>query len=493
MLETLADIREMIKLGLYKDEQHVRFAIVGRICEKLGWNIWNPAEFFTEYSVNKYPPSDITSQLRGKVDVALFLADKGSQTAEVFIEVKNMDRLSSDLEAAEEQLQRYTFWDRVAICVLTDGVSWRFYYSFASGTFADALFNEFNLLEDDLDSISHILHRVLSRKNYRQKAVSAAEEMLKELSLIRKIQAVKDEAIRISSNVGFDVHETAKGLLFNQERISLDLETIKRLWDKSLPGCSEEPVQTQTSHVPIKAPKGDVIEVSMQTKGCLAKGSFNIKTKETIIFKGSEASTHQAPSFSGYELDYKNRLIESGDLYLNDDGTKWIFRRDAAYTAPSTAASIIRGSFASGYTDWRDSEGRNLRHYLPKKDKPMAFKAIDLPKTGIIDVSMTTKGCLAKGSFDIESRKTIVFKGSEAVLENAPSFGSTGLRIKNELIAAGDLYPNADGTKLLFRRDIVFTAPSTAASIIKGRNTNGYTNWKDKDGKIIDHYFPRSK
>ncbi len=493
MLETLADIREMIKLGLYKDEQHVRFAIVGRICEKLGWNIWNPAEFFTEYSVNKYPPSDITAQLRGKVDVALFLADRNSEMAEVFIEVKNIDRLRSDLEAAEDQLQRYTFWDRVAICILTDGISWRFYYSYIGGTFANTLFNEFNLLEDDLESISQILQRVLGRNNYRQYAVSAAEQMYKELGHIRKIQMVKDEATKIASSTRFDLYETAKRLLETKQRTSIDLETIKKLWDKTLPGCSHISDEPQESYKVAELPENDVIEVFMKSKDCLAKGSFNIKTKETIIFKGSEASTHHAPGFSGYQLAHKNRLIEAGDIYLNNDNTKWIFNRDVAFTSPTIAATIVRGGSANGYTRWKDNKGRNLGYYVPKKDKPMAFKAIDLPKTGIIDVSMTTKGCLAKGSFDIESRKTIVFKGSEAVLENAPYFGSTGLRIKNELIAAGDLYPNADGTKLLFRRDIVFTAPSTAASIIKGRNTNGYTNWKDKDGKIIDHYFPRSK
>lgn len=492
MLETLADIREMIKLGLYKDEQHVRFAIVGRICEKLGWNIWNPAEFYTEFPVTKFSASNITDQQRGRVDVALFLADKGSESAEVFIEVKTLGKLSSDLKVAETQLHNYNHIHRSAISILTDGISWRFYYPHIGGEFANTLFNEFNLLEDDLENILLVLQRILSRNNYRQQAVSDAEEMYKELGIIRKIQMVRAEATKISSSTGFDLYQTAKGLLETKQRTSIDLETIKKLWDKTLPGCSHISDEPQESYKVAELPENDVIEVFMKSKGCFAKGSFNIKTKETIIFKGSEASTHHAPGFSGYQLAHKNRLIEAGDIYLNNDNTKWIFNRDVAFTSPIIAATIVRGGSANGYTRWKDSKGRNLNHYLPKKDNPKAIKAIDLPIIGIIDVSMANKGCLAKGSYNIKTKETIIFKGSEATLDNAPSFKSTGLRRKNELLTAGDLYPNADGTKLLFRRDVIFTAPSTAASIIKGRNTNGYTSWKDSQGRVLDHYYPRN-
>ncbi|NLW19490.1 MAG: hypothetical protein GXY81_07360 [Candidatus Cloacimonetes bacterium] len=41
MKQIIQDIRSLLKDGTFKDEQHVRFSLVGRICQALGWNIWN--------------------------------------------------------------------------------------------------------------------------------------------------------------------------------------------------------------------------------------------------------------------------------------------------------------------------------------------------------------------------------------------------------------------------------------------------------------------
>lgn len=59
MKDIIESIRKMLKEELFRDEQHVRFSLVGRICQELGWDIWNPAEFCTYYPVKKYPPNEI--------------------------------------------------------------------------------------------------------------------------------------------------------------------------------------------------------------------------------------------------------------------------------------------------------------------------------------------------------------------------------------------------------------------------------------------------
>jgi hypothetical protein len=58
--QTIEDIRKLFADNAFKDEQHVRFSLVGRICQKLGWDIWNPKEFYTEYPVKRYPPQEVT-------------------------------------------------------------------------------------------------------------------------------------------------------------------------------------------------------------------------------------------------------------------------------------------------------------------------------------------------------------------------------------------------------------------------------------------------
>jgi len=78
MKQIVEDIRILLKDGTFKDEQHVRFSLVGRLCQALGWNIWNPEEFYTEYRVKRLPQQNITKDVTGRVDVALFIPEKTS-------------------------------------------------------------------------------------------------------------------------------------------------------------------------------------------------------------------------------------------------------------------------------------------------------------------------------------------------------------------------------------------------------------------------------
>ena len=39
-----------------------------------------------------------------------------------------------------------------------------------------------------------------------------------------------------------------------------------------------------------------------------------------------------------------------------------------------------------------------------------------------------------------------------------------------------------------FSDDFIFSSPSTAAVIVMGRNANGLTEWKQKDGKTLKEH-----
>ena len=39
-----------------------------------------------------------------------------------------------------------------------------------------------------------------------------------------------------------------------------------------------------------------------------------------------------------------------------------------------------------------------------------------------------------------------------------------------------------------FSDDYIFSSPSTAAVIVMGRNANGLTEWKNKDGKTLKEF-----
>ncbi len=254
MREVIENVRKMLSDGLFSDEQHVRYSLVGRICHELGWNIWNPAEFYTEYPVKKYPPQEVTTELRGRVDVALFLADKRTDKAEVFIEVKSPGRLQYELQAGETQLQRYNYWDKAAICILTDGITWRFYLPSEGGSFDSTLFNEFHILNDSVEIICLTLDKVLRRDKFRKQAVQTASDMYEELGKIRLIYKVKNKAIQIASDTGMDMYMIAKQLLVQTEHVNLDIAEIMVLWDRTIPGGVIPPPPP-----PPPPPPGDIL------------------------------------------------------------------------------------------------------------------------------------------------------------------------------------------------------------------------------------------
>lgn len=357
MKEVIENVRKMLSDGLYSDEQHVRYSLVGRICKKLGWNIWNPAEFYTEYPVKKYPPQEVTAELRGRVDVALFLADKRTDKAEVFIEVKSPGRLQYELQSGETQLQRYNYWDKAAICILTDGITWRFYLPSEGGAFESTLFNEFNILNDSLDIVCQTLDKVLRRDNFRKQAVQTASEMYEELGNIKLVHKVKPKAIQISKDTGMDVYLIAQQLLIQTEHVDMELGEIKQLWDKTIPGGGNPPPP------PPPPPPDDCVETFISTRGVKASGCYNIKTKQFTLYRGSEIVKNHSSTFKGNYLEKKKKMIESGLLQLDSSGTKYILTQDTVFNAPSPASHLVTGRASSGYVDWVDSNGVKLDKY----------------------------------------------------------------------------------------------------------------------------------
>ncbi|MDY0150976.1 MAG: hypothetical protein RBS43_01730 [Candidatus Cloacimonas sp.] len=71
MKEIIDNICKLLADSSFKDEQQMRFSLVGRICDCLGWDIRNPNEFYTECPVKRYSPQEIKKALIGRIDVAI--------------------------------------------------------------------------------------------------------------------------------------------------------------------------------------------------------------------------------------------------------------------------------------------------------------------------------------------------------------------------------------------------------------------------------------
>lgn len=357
MKEVIESVRKLLKDGVFSDEQHVRFSLVGRICQKLGWNIWNPAEFFTEYKVEKVPTQMLPKDSNGRVDVALFLSDNKPKAAEVFMEIKAPGKLIPSLKDCEDQLHAYTGHHRIAIGILTDGVIWRFYVPVIGGYFKDTLFAQLNLETDEIDTLVTFFNDILHRDNFRKKAQDKAEQMFEELGRIMLVQKVKPQAIQIAQATGLSEYLIAQRLLKQNENIDMEIDEIQRLWDKTIPGGGN-PLPP-----PPPPPPEDSVETFITARGVKASGCYNIKTKQFTLYKGSEVVLNHSSTFKGNYLEKKKKMIESGLLQLDPSGTKYLLTRDTVFNAPSPASHLVLGRASSGYVDWVDSNGTKLDNY----------------------------------------------------------------------------------------------------------------------------------
>ncbi|MCP5437744.1 MAG: GIY-YIG nuclease family protein [Chromatiaceae bacterium] len=92
-----------------------------------------------------------------------------------------------------------------------------------------------------------------------------------------------------------------------------------------------------------------------------------------------------------------------------------------------------------------------------------------------------TKGLKAEGYESTEG--FVVCAGSDASLDIVPSmqaYAPTRVEDRKKLITSGVLVMSGD--RYQFTQDYSFSSPSTAATIVMGRNANGRTEWKDGSG-----------
>lgn len=78
----------------------------------------------------------------------------------------------------------------------------------------------------------------------------------------------------------------------------------------------------------------------------------------------------------------------------------------------------------------------------------------------------------------------VVFKDSRAKATTVPSCHNFLINLRNELVQSGILVE--DGEVYRFTEDYIFSSPSTAGGVILGRSTNGWTKWRNINGKTLD-------
>jgi hypothetical protein len=97
----------------------------------------------------------------------------------------------------------------------------------------------------------------------------------------------------------------------------------------------------------------------------------------------------------------------------------------------------------------------------------------------------------ADGQGEPTSDGFVVFKGSKAASTIVNSMTPNFITYRQKLIIEGVLFDK--GEYLEFTDDYIFSSPSTAAVMVMGRNANGLTEWKSKDGKTLKEFETNEK
>ena len=93
------------------------------------------------------------------------------------------------------------------------------------------------------------------------------------------------------------------------------------------------------------------------------------------------------------------------------------------------------------------------------------------------------KGKSANAKGDFTSEGFIVLKGSLINADTTKSYHKYLIDKRDQLLDQGSLEKKGDALQLT--EDLQFNSPSTAALVL-GRNSNGWIEWKNKEGKTLD-------
>ena len=139
----VSDIIERLERGEFLNEAAVSTGVVTRLLDALGWEIYNPAVVWPQYSTDS-----------GRVDFALCHPPR---TPYIFVEVKSVGKARE----GESQAFRYAFDKGVHILVVTDGKGWFLYLPTGQGGHSERQFYALDLLERSLDDCADTFCRFL--------------------------------------------------------------------------------------------------------------------------------------------------------------------------------------------------------------------------------------------------------------------------------------------------------------------------------------------
>lgn len=298
MKDTIRSILKLLDKGIFRNEQHVRFSLAARICEKLKWDIWNPYVFDTEDPADKFVTNNDGKSTKGKIDIALYKTTTTSRTAHIFIEVKMVGVLSKNIQTWRSQLEQYSLKINPPLSVLTDGIRWEFFLNCLNtkkGKYAERLINSFELSEDDIDAKCMIIENLMRADVSKTSLESLGRKMRKEYEIIQYIQDVKQQAIGLHPGDLLKQTYAAQEMIKHTHNVNINHKRLSELWDRNLalggliPKTSGDGVKRQFGSGVITDPLPNytgksIVEISIRNQEVISLGGLKDLKKAVYDF-----------------------------------------------------------------------------------------------------------------------------------------------------------------------------------------------------------------
>ena len=102
---------------------------------------------------------------------------------------------------------------------------------------------------------------------------------------------------------------------------------------------------------------------------------------------------------------------------------------------------------------------------------------------------MQRQGCISLGQFTDEG--LIVFAGSRCNLKEVKTAAPWLVNMRKKLFDSGIF--KIEKNILVFTANYVFQSPSAASGVVLARSSNGWVDWKFKNGKTLDEVKRKNK
>ncbi len=353
MQQAVRDIARWLVLTPNPGEAIVRQAIVLRLLQAAGFNIWNPAEVIPEE----------TDKAGFRPDLRL-VAGKH----QIVLELKGMNIGLHDKDY--QQVAAYAGSKGIRWALLSDGRAWVVIDEHLPGPYTERAILKLELNQNDLDEFASDILEMLNAKNLREGLFEGSVSKIMYLQKERRNVALIHEEKRpivqaVQIEFGIDSFEKAAaasakmGLITEAER------------DVLIGVINANIVKKQELKIINKASAKEKIvieedmEFSYQIGDIVARAIFIASIGIWRVKAGSLAVEEVRPYAAGVKKR-RIQLLEDGSLEKLDDG-RLRYLIDVDYSSPSSAADDISGASKNGWAVWVDDLGRPAQFHRPKK------------------------------------------------------------------------------------------------------------------------------